>query len=151
MPSHYEGSEKEVRALDTYIKLMRASDTITARLTELKTLEDLSLSQFGTMEALYHLGTMCQKDIGEKILKSSGNITMVIDNLEKKGLVARERDESDRRFLRVSLTEAGRKKIEEILPERVDAIVEMISTLTPEEQKNLGRLAKKLGKNIQDV
>lgn len=151
MPSHYEGSEKEVRALDAYIKLMRVSDTITARLTELKTLNDLSLSQFGAMEALYHLGTMCQKDIGEKILKSSGNITMVIDNLEKKGYVARERDESDRRFLRVSLTETGRKKIEEILPTHVGAIVEMMDTLTPEEQEKLGRLAKKLGKNIRDL
>jgi len=151
MPSHYEGTTNEIRALNAYIKLMRASDTINARLTELKTLKDLSLSQFGAMEALYHLGTMCQKDIGEKILKSSGNITMVIDNLEKKGYVSRERDQSDRRFLRVSLTDAGREKIEEILPPHVKAIVEMMNTLTGEEQKNLGQLAKKLGTNIQNI
>ena len=52
---------------------------------------DLTISQFGVLEALYHKGPLCQRDIAAKILKSTGNITMVIDNLEKRELVRRER------------------------------------------------------------
>lgn len=50
------------------------------------------------LEALYHKGPLCKRDIAAKILKSTGNITLLIDNLEKNGLVRRERDNEDRRF-----------------------------------------------------
>jgi MarR family 2-MHQ and catechol resistance regulon transcriptional repressor len=43
----------------------------------------LTISQFGVLEALYHKGPLCQRDIASKILKSTGNITLVIVNLEK--------------------------------------------------------------------
>ena len=68
---------------------------------------DLTESQFGTLEALYHLGPLCQGEIGQKILKSSGNMTMVVDNLEKRGLVQRQRSQQDRRQIEVSLTRPG--------------------------------------------
>jgi MarR family 2-MHQ and catechol resistance regulon transcriptional repressor len=42
---------------------------------------------------------MCQSDIGSKLLKSSGNITLVVDNLEKRSLVRRQRDDNDRRMV----------------------------------------------------
>lgn len=145
MPTHFKGSEKEKRALNTYIKLLRAAESLTSKLGEFKTHEGLSVSQFGTLEALYHLGPMFQKDIGKKILKSSGNITMVIDNLEHKGLVERRRHERDRRYIMVELTEQGEKLIEEILPEHISAIVELMECMEPEELEQLGELCKKLG------
>ncbi len=46
----------------------------------------LTESQFGVLDSLFHLGPMKQKEIGKKILKSGGNITMVINNLEKRGI-----------------------------------------------------------------
>jgi MarR family 2-MHQ and catechol resistance regulon transcriptional repressor len=46
----------------------------------------------------------------------------------------------------VRLTEAGRAKIEAVLPHHVAVIVQEMSVLTPEEQESLGRLLKKLGK-----
>jgi len=148
MPTHYDGTEEEKRVLDAYIKLMRASDTITARLNELRAHGGLSVSQFGTLEALYHLGPLYQKDIGEKILKSGGNITMVIDNLESKGYVERRRDAEDRRYVVVHLTETGKTEIENILPQHVEYIVDMLNVLTPEEQERLGKLCRKLGRGV---
>jgi MarR family 2-MHQ and catechol resistance regulon transcriptional repressor len=106
----------------------------------------LTVSQFGVLESLYHLGPMCQSDIGAKLLKSSGNITLVIDNLEKRGLVRRERDSDDRRMVIVSLTKKGRELIERIFPGHVAAILEEMSILTPTEQETLGRLCRTLGK-----
>ena len=148
MPSHYHGTAQEVQALDTFIKLTRAVDSLYSRLARRGTLGDLTLSQFGVIEALYHLGSMSQSEICSKLLKSGGNMTLVIDNLEKHGLVRRNQDIEDRRITTVSLTPAGRDLIGEVLPVQVAAIVEEMNIITVEEQKTLGQLCKKLGKKI---
>jgi MarR family transcriptional regulator, 2-MHQ and catechol-resistance regulon repressor len=146
MSTHYQGTDQEVLALDTIIKLSRASNTVLTRLSQQGILAKLTLSQFGVLECLYHLGPMCPGEISAKLLKSGGNITLVIDNLEKQGLVQRARDTEDRRMIIVSLTPAGRELISKIFPAHVATVVEQLSCLTPEEQKTLGYLCRKLGK-----
>ena len=49
-------------------------------------------------------------------------MTTVIDNLERDGLVRRERDAKDRRVIHVHLTEAGKGKIEAVLPKSCSGI-----------------------------
>ncbi len=60
------------------------------------------------LESLYHRGPLRPREISARLLKSGGNITLVVDNLEKRGLVRRQRDSVDRRVVVVSLTEKGR-------------------------------------------
>ena len=143
--TRFQGSEKEMRALNTYTKVMRAAESLTARAHRHLSSAGLTISQFGVLEALLHLGPMSQKDIGQKILRSSGNITMVIDNLEKRSLVRRERDGHDRRSFIVHLTDKGNKLIRKIFPSHAAVITGEMSTLTAAEQKTLGDLCKKLG------
>ena len=69
MGTHYRGTADEVRALDSYIKLMRAADSIAARIERLLKVQGLTISQFGVLEALYHLGPMCQRQLGTKLLE----------------------------------------------------------------------------------
>ena len=146
MPTHYKGTAQEALALNTFIKLTRATDSLLARLSRREAFDDLTPRQFGALESLYHLGSMRQGEISAKLLKSGGNITLVVDNLEKRGLVQRERDENDRRVVVVSLTEAGRELIGHVFPNHVADIVEEMSVLSKEEQETLGRLCRKLGK-----
>lgn len=103
------------------------------------------MSQFGVLEALYHLGPLAQCELAKKLLKTGGNVTMVVDNLEKCELVKRERSQSDRRFVTVALTTKGRRLISRILPRQVAAIVEELSILSDTEQQELDRLCRKLG------
>ena len=146
MPTHFKGNPEEVLALDTYIKLTRASNSLENRLTRTTALMNVTPSQFGVLEALLHLGPMSQSEIGGKLLKSGGNITLIIDNLEKCGLVNRQTHARDRRVTTVSLTAKGKEVIEQIFPEQVAAIVKEFGVLTADEQKTLGLLCKKLGK-----
>ncbi len=146
MPTHYRGAPEATLALDTWIKLSRAADSFGARLAQGGALGDLTPGQFGVLESLYHLGPMRQTEIGAKLLRSGSNITLIVDNLERDGLVRRDRDPDDRRVVNVSLTDAGREVIEGIFPAHVEAIVEAMAALSPEEQAELGRLCKKLGK-----
>lgn len=140
-------TETEQQVLKLYTQLMRASNAVTERMHPHLSEKKLTLSQFGVLEALYHLGPLSQKAIGEKILKSSGNITLVIDNLKKRGLVKRERDERDRRCFMVSLTSKGKELIQTIFPCHAANAETVFNVLSIEEQKTLGALLKKLGKS----
>jgi len=145
MPTHYSGTPQEILALNTFIKLTRSVNSLMSRLSQRGALGELTVSQFGVLEALHHLGPMCQNELATKILKSSGNMTLVIDNLEKNHLVTRRRNLDDRRMITIHLSEDGEQLIKQVLPEQVAAITAEMSALTPEEQQNLGDLCRKLG------
>ena len=146
MPTHFTGSRAEMRTLDTFIKLTRCTNSVLSRLADRDTIGDLTYSQFAVLETLYHLGPLTQGEISFKVLKSGSNMTTVIDNLERAGLVRRERDAKDRRVIYVHLTEAGSSKIESVLPGHVAALVEEFKVLSASEQEMLGKLCKKLGR-----
>lgn len=133
------------RALNSYTKLVRAAESVTSRTSRKMAAAGLTISQFGVLEALLHKGPLCQRDVAAKILKSTGNITMVIDNLEKQGLVSRERDTEDRRYLTIHLTETGRALIIKVFADVEASIVTEMSPLSTDEQELLGSLCKKLG------
>ena len=113
MPTKYRGTPAETRALNAFIKLMRATDSLASHLTRNLAEHDITMSQFGVLEALLHLGPLSQGDICHKLLLSGSNITTVIDNLEKRALVRRDRRTDDRRVVEVSLTtkEIGRAHV----------------------------------------
>lgn len=148
MPTHYRGNPKSVLALDTFIKFTRAANAFESRLFQNTTLEDLSPSQFGVLETLYHLGPLCQGELSGKLLKSTGNITLVLDNLEKRGLVRRVRETQDRRMVKIFLTSDGEVLIQRVFPQMVEAITNDLDVLTAEEQDQLGALCRKLGKKL---
>jgi len=143
--TRYRGTKDEVRALNAYVKLLRASESVSARIHGHLAEARLTASQFGVMEALYHLGPLSQGELAKKILRSSGNITMVIDNLEDRGLVKRERNQKDRRFYAVRLTVEGRRLIGSVFPRHAAKIVEEMKSLTRTEQEELSRLCRKVG------
>ncbi len=145
MGTHYRGRPAEVRALDAYIKLTRATSSVASRLAPDLARAGLTPTQLGVLEALLHLGPLGQRTLGAKLLMSGGNITAVVDNLERRGLVRRERRGDDRRNVTVHLTPQGRRLIESAFPAHVREIVEAFSALTAAEQDALGRLTKKLG------
>jgi len=145
MGTKFNGSVEQVTALNLFIKLNRAADSVSNRVNNFINSQHLTVSQFGVLEILFHLGSMSQCDIGKKLLKTGGNMTMVIDNLEKRNLVERVRNEHDRRFIEVHLSSDGEKLIEKIFPKHVEKIVEEMSILTQEEQIEFSRLCKKLG------
>jgi MarR family 2-MHQ and catechol resistance regulon transcriptional repressor len=145
MGTHYQGNRAEKDALDVYIKLSRAAGAVETSINYHLKDYGLTSSQFGVLEALYHLGPLHQHELASKILKSSGNLTLVIDNLVKRGLVERERDRTDRRCITICLTETGNQLISDILPRHVERVVDVVGVLTPKEQHQLGTLCRKLG------
>lgn len=145
MGTHFKGSNTELKTLNAFIKLVRSVESINSAQSKSLAKENLTISQFGALEALLHLGPLNQREIGKKLLKSGGNITLVIDNLEKRGLVKRKADTKDRRAVIVNLTAKGRKFIKEYFPKHLALLVEEFSVLTDDEKDTLASLCKKLG------
>lgn len=134
------------RALRTYVRLMRAANTMRSFAARQLSDTGLTLTQFAVLEALYHLGPMSLSEVARKVLTTGGNLTMVVGNLEKEGLVSRRCSEEDARVYIVSLTAKGARTIAEIFPKHAAALTERIQVLGPQEQEQLGDLCRKLGK-----
>jgi MarR family 2-MHQ and catechol resistance regulon transcriptional repressor len=95
---HFHGTVRQERALEAYVKLLRAADSVDSIL--MSKLEGVGLtgSQFGVLEALYHIGPLCLGELARKLLKTGGNLTMVVGNLQRRGLVTRTRQANDKRY-----------------------------------------------------
>jgi MarR family 2-MHQ and catechol resistance regulon transcriptional repressor len=148
MGTHFKGTSQEVLALDGFIKLMRATDSVSAYLARHTEAAGLTTGQFGALEALLHLGPMKQRDLGAKLLRSGSNVTMVLDNLERRGLVRRTRRKDDRRAIEVALTAEGRRLITDLFPQHARRITRLFGALSSRDQRRLGTLCKTLGRNI---
>ncbi|MGC1969016.1 MAG: MarR family transcriptional regulator [Candidatus Acidiferrales bacterium] len=151
MPTHFQGCEDTVRALNAYINLVRASDSVLSKIGTHLESEGVTQGQFAVLEALLHLGPMCQHALAKKLLRSGGNMTLVVDNLQKQGWVKRVRQEKDRRMVQIHLTPKGRRLITRIFPEHAKAIARVMGELTPAEQEELRRIARKLGRGAEEL
>jgi MarR family 2-MHQ and catechol resistance regulon transcriptional repressor len=147
MPTHFKGTAEQILALDAFIKLNRSVNAFQARLLPpLQKEFGLTESQLAVLEVVFHLGPLPQGEVCRKILRSGSNVTTVVDNLERDGLVRRERDRTDRRIQIIHLTEKGRELLARALPVHVDRVTRTMAALDPDEQRELGRLCRKLGK-----
>lgn len=137
------------RALSMWVKLARAHNTMNTLADRNITSFGLTTPQFGALECLGHLGPMTIGELCRKMLVSGGNMTVVVDNLERDGLVERIREADDRRKILVKLTKKGEQLFESIFPKHAEYIKNLASVLTIEEQEALADLLKKLGKNLE--
>jgi MarR family 2-MHQ and catechol resistance regulon transcriptional repressor len=145
MGTRHRGPAAEVRALNALIVLSRAAESVDARLLPGIAAAGLTESQFGVLEALYHLGSLCAAELARKVLRSRGNMTLVISNLERDGLVARKARAEDRRYRTVALTAKGRRLVDGMFPGHARRAARTFAALTRGEQDELRRLCRKLG------
>lgn len=136
-------------ALALWVKLARASSTFgKVAAMNIKSF-GLTEPQFAVLECLGHLGPLTFGELSKKMLVSSGNITVVVDNLEKISLVERVHSKKDRRSILVLLTQKGKTLFSDTFIKHAEIITQAASALTEEEQKTLSQLLKKLGLSIQ--
>lgn len=146
MPTWYDGTETQKRALNAYITLMRAAGSVSAKIHAPLAGLGLTEGQFAALEALHHLGPMRQNELAAKLLSSPGNLSILLSNLERGRLVRRRKDASDARCTVVAITARGGEVIKRIFPAHVARLVQAMSSLSPAEQEHLRALCRKLGR-----
>jgi MarR family 2-MHQ and catechol resistance regulon transcriptional repressor len=132
-------------ALTMWVKLARAFSVLNRRTDEHIRSFGLTQPQFGAFECLGHKGPLTLGELCRKQLVSGGNMTVVIDHLERDGLVERVRSTEDRRAIQVHMTPKGEALFKKVFPEHAAFVGDLASVLTEKEQLQLGDLCKKLG------
>ncbi len=142
-------------ALSLYVKLSRAYQSLNKKSIENIKSFGLTAPQFSVLECLGHLGPMTLSKLSKKQLVSGGNITLIVDNLEKNNLVERIKNKTDRRTMEhsakrieVKLTDKGDKLFNSIFIEHAKYMTELFSILSSKEKKELSELLKKLGTSL---
>ena len=135
-------------ALDMWTKLARAYSSFSKESFHNIRTFGLTQPQFAVLDCLGHLGPMPIGELSRKMLVSGGNMTCVVDNLEKEELVMRSPSDHDRRSVVVSLTEKGRALFTDIFPQHAERIRQIADVLDSSEQAELARLLKKLGTSV---
>lgn len=134
-------------ALKLWVVFARAHAAVAARAQADVARHGLTLAEFGILEALHHKGPLLLNELKEKILVSSGGITYLVDRLERRGLVRRERCQWDRRAFHAVLTDAGTEFVGEIFPGHAAAIRAALAGLDEEEQRAAVELLRRLGRH----
>ncbi len=132
-------------ALSTWVKLARAYSSFDKKSSESIKEFGLTQPQFAVIEVIGHLGPLKIGELCDKMLVTGGNMTLVLDNIEKLGYIERVPSREDRRAINIQLTPAGQKLFEEVFVKHAENITQFMSVLNTTEQKNLGDLLKKLG------
>jgi MarR family transcriptional regulator, 2-MHQ and catechol-resistance regulon repressor len=137
-------------ALSVWVKLARAYMTVGKLTAAHIRIFGLTEPQFGVLECLGHLGPLTLSELSKKRLVSGGNMTCVVDNLEKEGLVERVHSTTDRRTIVVRLTPSGEALFLKTFPDHADFVTGTLSVLSEREQESLALLLKKLGLALSD-
>ena len=132
-------------ALSTWVKLARAYSSFDKKSSESIKEFGLTQPQFAVIEVIGHLGPLKIGEICDKMLVTGGNMTLVLDNIEKLGYIERVPSREDRRAINIQLTPTGQKLFEDVFVKHAENITQFMSVLNTTEQKNLGDLLKKLG------
>jgi len=139
-----KGEKKRRRALDAYSRLQRAAALSAAAVEAEIQAFGLSASQYGVLDTLNTRGSVHQQELAEALGRSKAQMTAIIDTLEGKSLVRRERHATDRRYMTIHLTPDGVRVLAEATPHRTAAIVELMSGLTGDQRARLARLCRRL-------
>ena len=129
--------------LKTMIVLNKAIRTIRHFENQAAKQHNLTPTQFSVLETLYSKGNLRIQDLIDKMLATSGNMTVVIKNMIRDGWIFRTCDPSDRRSFLVGLTPEGRSKIEAALPDHIQNIQQVFNILTEQDKEDLIRILKK--------
>lgn len=142
--------EEEI-SMKLFVVLTRTLDAIKKSVEKDIRSYGLNTTEFAVLEFIYSKGDQPIQKIGEKVLISSSSITYVVDKLEKKNFLKRVPSPEDRRITFASITEEGKRFMDEIFPQHQETIARIMGGLPLEEKEVLLTHLKKLGFHAKEV
>lgn len=141
----YLSAKMPADSLKLWVILARSYQAIAAHAEAHARAHDLTLAEFGVLEALLHTGPTLLGELQKRLLVSSGGVTWLVDRLERRGFVERTACPNDRRARYARLTDSGRRFITRIFPEHAEVIRDACAGLSAAEQREVTSLLRTLG------
>lgn len=146
------GEKKRRRALAAFHAVQRVAEQSAVPVDAALAPLGMTASQFAVLEQLIAHeapeALLHQQELADRLGRSKAQITAILDTLDRRGWLRRERHATDRRRLCVRLTLAGRAAYARAEPVRTAAIVTVMDALSGDQRAKLGRLCRRLLKAL---
>ena len=132
-------------ALKLWLRILTCSNLIEARIRHnLRRDFDCTLPRFDLLAQLERSDALKMSELSQRLMVTGGNVTGLADQLQDEGWLVREAVEHDRRATRLRLTDGGRKRFIGMARTHEDWVIELLGTLSRDEQRLLHGLLGKL-------
>lgn len=111
--------------------------------------EDITFSQWRVLMCLRDGLANTSADISRELSHDKGSMTRIVDQLDERGLLRRQRDNEDRRMVFLALTAAGRAAVQRMVPKVVAYFNDLLDGFAPEDVRRLTLLLKKLNVTLE--
>jgi len=140
-------------ALRIWLRLLTCTQMIERRVrSRLRERFATTLPRFDLMAQLERQpGGLKMNELSRMLMVTGGNVTAIVDQLEREGLVERLDDAADRRAFRIRLTPLGRKTFAEMARAHEEWVVELLAGLSRREHDELLKLLAKLKSHAVEV
>jgi DNA-binding MarR family transcriptional regulator len=140
-------------ALRIWLRLLTCTQLIERRVRSgLREEFGTTLPRFDLMAQLErHREGLKMNELSRMLMVTGGNITAIVDQLEKEGQVERLDDSADRRAFRIRLTRSGEKSFTEMARAHEQWVVELLAGLSRKERDELLKLLAKLKLHAMEV
>jgi DNA-binding MarR family transcriptional regulator len=141
------------RALRIWLRLLTCTQMIERVVrSRLRERFGTTLPRFDLMAQLErHPEGLLMNELSRLLMVTGGNVTAIVDQLAKEGLVERMDEPADRRAFRIRLTRGGEKAFADMAVAHEEWVVDMLSGLTRREQDDLLRLLAKAKEHAMEV
>ena len=141
------------RALRIWLRLLTCTQLIEKQVrARLREQFATTLPRFDLMAQLErHLEGLKMNALSRLLMVTGGNVTAIVDQLEKEGLVERLEEPADRRAFRIRLTKAGERSFAEMARAHEAWVVDMLGGLSRREHEELLKLLAKLKASAMEV
>src|SRR5215831_13646144 len=124
---------------EAFLNLWRTYDRLRALEDELFAAHDLTPQQYNALRLLrsQHPQKIRTLDLAARLVSRAPDITRLLDKLEQRGLIARDRPSDNRRVVRIGITEAGRALLRELREPVRQCHARQLGHLSPQELQDL--------------
>jgi DNA-binding MarR family transcriptional regulator len=140
-------TEKDL-GLKILMDLRKITRAIDLNSKKLSSQTSLTAPQVVSLIAVYHQEALTLAEIAEQVHLSSSTMVGIIDRLEAKNLVIRERSKTDRRQVLIRITEEGRKMAKKSPLPLQEELIKSLSKLPEAQQRNLAKALELLVKML---
>ena len=141
------------RALRLWLRLLTCSQLIERHVrSRLRGRFATTLPRFDLMAQLErHPEGLKMNELSRLLMVTGGNVTAIVDQLEKEGLVERLDEPADRRAFRIRLTRAGERSFAEMARAHEEWVIELLAGLSRREHEELLKLLAKVKSHAVEV
>lgn len=143
----FDFDEKTVAELEKLLRYI--SENLKQRGREILTQYPITPPQFVALQWLLEEGDLTIGELSNKMYLACSTTTDLVDRMEKNGLVARVKDQHDRRVVRIHLLEKGEQIIDEVIKKRQHDLAQVLQSFSDEEIVFLEKCLRKLHQEMK--